>query len=48
MPEKFIMTTIRLPRDLLERLREKKGMFSMAAIIRRLIERYVNGEISLD
>ena len=44
----MIAFTFRLPKDLLEQLRDKSGTISVSAIIRRLIEKYLRGEVGLD
>ena len=40
--------TFRIPEDLLEELKAKAGMIPLSVIIRRLIEKYIKGEVGLD
>lgn len=46
--EKMMRYTFRLPESLLQQLQKKAGSIPVSAIIRRLIERYIKGEIGLD
>ncbi len=46
--ENMIPFTFRLPKDLLEQLKVRAGSIPISVVIRRLIERYVKGEIGLD
>ncbi len=46
--EKTTPHSYRIPDSLYERLKEKVGYISIPVVIRRLIERYVKGEIELD
>lgn len=40
--------TFRLPPSLIEQLRDKAGSIPISVIIRRLIEKYIKGEVGLD
>lgn len=40
--------TFRLPPSLIEQLRDRAGSIPVSVVIRRLIERYIKGEIGLD
>lgn len=44
----MIPYTFRLPKDLIEQLREKAGYIPISVIIRRLIEKFIKGEVGLD
>lgn len=46
--EKMLTYTFRVPADLIEKLKEKAGYMPVSVIIRRLIEKYINGEVGLD
>lgn len=46
--ENMIAYTFRLPPNLLDKLKNRAGFIPVSVIIRRLIEKYINGEISLD
>lgn len=46
--ENMISFTFRLPKDLLQQLKVRSGSMPISVVIRRLIERYIRGEIGLD
>jgi len=46
--DKMLSYTFRLPGDILEALKEKAGLVPVSVVIRRLIEKFIRGEIDLD
>jgi predicted CopG family antitoxin len=46
--EPMIIRTLSIPRDLWEEAKEKAGLMSLSAVIRRLLEKWIRGEIDLD
>ncbi len=46
--DKMIPYTFRLPTDLLEQLQDKAGLVPVSVVIRKLIEKFIKGEIKLD
>lgn len=46
--EKLIPYTFKAPGDLLDKIKEKAGLIPVSAIIRRLLEKWLAGEINLD
>jgi hypothetical protein len=46
--EKMQSFTFRLPPSLIEQLRDKAGSIPLSVVIRRLIEKYIKGEVGLD
>lgn len=47
-PEKMSSYTFRLPGNLLDRLKEKAGLIPVSVVLRKLIEKYLRGEIDID
>ncbi len=39
---------VRISEDLYAQFKEKLGLLAMSVVIRRLIEKYIKGEITLD
>jgi hypothetical protein len=46
--EKMESFTFRLPGDLLAQFRQRAGSIPLSVVIRRLIEKYIKGEIGID
>lgn len=46
--ENMISFTFRLPPSLIEQFKDKAGSIPISVIIRRLIEKYIKGEVGLD
>lgn len=46
--EKMVSFTFRLPPSLIEQLKGRAGSIPISVVIRRLIEKYIKGEIGLD
>lgn len=40
--------TFRLPQTLIEQLKEKAGLVPVSVVLRRLIEKFIKGEVGLD
>lgn len=40
--------TFRVPKNLLQSLRDRAGGIPISVVIRRLIEKYIKGEVGLD
>lgn len=48
-PEELMKSfTVRMPEGLLEQLSKKAGTIPISVVIRRLIEKYIKGEVGLD
>ena len=45
--EKMERYSFRLPVSLLKQLKEQAGLVPVSVVIRRLIEKYINGEIDI-
>lgn len=48
MSEKTIRRPVTIPAELWEAAKKKAGTLSVSAVIRRLLEKWVKGDISLD
>jgi len=48
MKERMKYFPVMLPPSLLEKVRAKAGNIPVSVIIRRLLEKYVSGEVGLD
>jgi len=46
--EKYTSYTFKAPSDLLARVKDKAGLIPVSAIIRRLLEKWLAGEVNLD
>lgn len=46
--ENMMSFTFRLPPSLIEQFKEKAGSIPLSVVIRRLIEKYIRGEVGLD
>jgi predicted DNA-binding protein len=46
--EKMMSYTFRLPKDLLDQLKGRAGSIPISVVIRRLIEKYIKGEVGID
>lgn len=46
--DKMMSFTFRLPKDLLKQLKERAGSIPISVVIRRLIEKYIKGEVGID
>lgn len=46
--EKMESFTFRIPKTLIEQLKDKAGLMPISVVIRRLIEKYIKGDIGLD
>ena len=46
--EKMLSYTFRVPGNLLERLKEKAGLVPVSVVIRKLIEKYIKGEVKIE
>ena len=46
--EKMSPFSFRLPLPLFEQLKDKAGSIPLSVVIRRLIEKYIKGEVGLD
>lgn len=46
--DKMMSFTFRLPRDLFQGLKDRAGSIPLSIVIRRLIEKYIKGEVGID
>ena len=46
--EPMVIRSLSIPRSLWETAKEKAGLISLSAVIRRLLEKWIKGEIDLD
>jgi hypothetical protein len=48
-PEELMKTfTVRIPPDLMERLKDKAGPIALSLVIRELVEMFVDDEVNID